>query len=242
MTIGLDLPKQILKAHTKARKPENIEAKDVGGMLTENLRESNNLMKKKSEPRADGMMCLNNKRGTCLLTPVPESWLSSPFHLLSTSHVANALASPWSISALSWASVTGVVVVVVVVAGVDLVGSGDDHGESSDGGGVSITRSMATSVSERSDMGVWARIDILAVTQCTGGGTESAGVRFSSSSFSSSSSSSLSASSLEDTSSSSSSLSMGLSAGSSSRSRHHPCRWDYQLDPPQDLVIILRIL
>ncbi|GKB52966.1 putative reverse transcriptase domain-containing protein, partial [Tanacetum coccineum] len=32
MTIGLDLPKQILKAQTKARKPENIKKDDVGGM------------------------------------------------------------------------------------------------------------------------------------------------------------------------------------------------------------------
>ncbi|GKG03924.1 putative reverse transcriptase domain-containing protein, partial [Tanacetum coccineum] len=32
MTIGLDLPKQILNAQTKARKPENLKNKDVGGM------------------------------------------------------------------------------------------------------------------------------------------------------------------------------------------------------------------
>nr|GEZ69923.1 retrotransposon protein, putative, Ty3-gypsy subclass [Tanacetum cinerariifolium] len=32
MTIGLDLPKQILKAQTKAQKPENIKNKDVGGI------------------------------------------------------------------------------------------------------------------------------------------------------------------------------------------------------------------
>ncbi|GKC29808.1 putative reverse transcriptase domain-containing protein [Tanacetum coccineum] len=31
MTIGLDLPKQILNAQTEARKPENFEAEDVGG-------------------------------------------------------------------------------------------------------------------------------------------------------------------------------------------------------------------
>ncbi|GKG32597.1 hypothetical protein Tco_0430107, partial [Tanacetum coccineum] len=32
MTIGLlDLPKQILKAQTEARKPENIKKEDVGG-------------------------------------------------------------------------------------------------------------------------------------------------------------------------------------------------------------------
>ncbi|GJW25862.1 putative reverse transcriptase domain-containing protein [Tanacetum coccineum] len=32
MTIGLDLPKQILNAQTKARKPENIKNKDIGGV------------------------------------------------------------------------------------------------------------------------------------------------------------------------------------------------------------------
>ncbi|GKG41177.1 hypothetical protein Tco_0470389 [Tanacetum coccineum] len=35
MTIGLDLPKQILNAQTEARKPENIKNKDVGGILVE---------------------------------------------------------------------------------------------------------------------------------------------------------------------------------------------------------------
>ncbi|GJZ73881.1 putative reverse transcriptase domain-containing protein [Tanacetum coccineum] len=40
MTIGLNLPKQILDAQTEARKPENIKNKDVGGMLVENSKES----------------------------------------------------------------------------------------------------------------------------------------------------------------------------------------------------------
>ncbi|GJZ13305.1 putative reverse transcriptase domain-containing protein [Tanacetum coccineum] len=35
MTIGLDLPKQILNAQTEARKPENLKNEDVGGMLVE---------------------------------------------------------------------------------------------------------------------------------------------------------------------------------------------------------------
>nr|GFC04759.1 reverse transcriptase domain-containing protein [Tanacetum cinerariifolium] len=39
MTIGSDLPRKILKAQTKARKPENIEEEDVGGMLVENSRD-----------------------------------------------------------------------------------------------------------------------------------------------------------------------------------------------------------
>nr|GFD47057.1 putative reverse transcriptase domain-containing protein [Tanacetum cinerariifolium] len=32
MTIGLDLPRQILNAQTEARKPENINEEDVGGV------------------------------------------------------------------------------------------------------------------------------------------------------------------------------------------------------------------
>ncbi|GJX47236.1 putative reverse transcriptase domain-containing protein [Tanacetum coccineum] len=61
MTIGLDLPKQILEAQTMARKLENLKAEDVGGMLIENLRESDNLRKEKLEPRADRTLCLNNR-------------------------------------------------------------------------------------------------------------------------------------------------------------------------------------
>ncbi|GKE46428.1 putative reverse transcriptase domain-containing protein [Tanacetum coccineum] len=61
MTIGLDLPKKILEAQTKARKPENLEAEDVGGMLVESSRESKNPRKEKLEPRADGTLCLNNR-------------------------------------------------------------------------------------------------------------------------------------------------------------------------------------
>ncbi|GKA16951.1 putative reverse transcriptase domain-containing protein [Tanacetum coccineum] len=38
MTISLDLPKQILKAQTEARKLENIKNEDVGGMLVENAK------------------------------------------------------------------------------------------------------------------------------------------------------------------------------------------------------------
>nr|GFC43183.1 putative reverse transcriptase domain-containing protein [Tanacetum cinerariifolium] len=39
MTIGLDLPRQILDSQTKARKPENIKKEDVGSMLVENSRD-----------------------------------------------------------------------------------------------------------------------------------------------------------------------------------------------------------
>ncbi|GJW18344.1 putative reverse transcriptase domain-containing protein [Tanacetum coccineum] len=49
MTIGLNLPKQILSAQSKARKEENFINEDLHGMIN------------KLEPRADGMLCLNNR-------------------------------------------------------------------------------------------------------------------------------------------------------------------------------------
>nr|GEY46642.1 putative reverse transcriptase domain-containing protein [Tanacetum cinerariifolium] len=61
MTIGLDLPRQILNAQTKARKPENIKKEDVGGMLVENSRDPEKVRTKKLEPRADGTLCLNGR-------------------------------------------------------------------------------------------------------------------------------------------------------------------------------------
>ncbi|GJX83170.1 putative reverse transcriptase domain-containing protein, partial [Tanacetum coccineum] len=61
MNMGLDLPKKILEAQTEARKPENLNAEDVGGMLIENLRESDNPRKEKLEPHADGTLCLKNR-------------------------------------------------------------------------------------------------------------------------------------------------------------------------------------
>nr|GFB09229.1 hypothetical protein [Tanacetum cinerariifolium] len=61
MTIGLDLPKQILNAQTKARKPENIKEEDVGGMLVENSRDLEKVRTEKLEPRADGTLCLNGR-------------------------------------------------------------------------------------------------------------------------------------------------------------------------------------
>ncbi|GJS03832.1 putative reverse transcriptase domain-containing protein [Tanacetum coccineum] len=51
MTIGLDLPKKKLSARIEARKPENFEAEDVGGMIR----------KEKLEPRAGGTLCLKNR-------------------------------------------------------------------------------------------------------------------------------------------------------------------------------------
>nr|GFA42708.1 putative reverse transcriptase domain-containing protein [Tanacetum cinerariifolium] len=61
MTIGLDLPRQILNAQTKARKPENIKKEDVRGMLIENLRDPEKVRTEKLEPRADGTLCLNGR-------------------------------------------------------------------------------------------------------------------------------------------------------------------------------------
>nr|GFA66188.1 putative reverse transcriptase domain-containing protein [Tanacetum cinerariifolium] len=48
MTIGLDLPRQILK-------PETLEKEDVGGMIRKDI------PKEKLEPRADGTLCLNGR-------------------------------------------------------------------------------------------------------------------------------------------------------------------------------------
>ncbi|GJU11884.1 putative reverse transcriptase domain-containing protein [Tanacetum coccineum] len=55
MTIGLDLPKQILKAQIEALKPENLKKEDVGGMIRRDI------PKEKLEPRADGTLCLNGR-------------------------------------------------------------------------------------------------------------------------------------------------------------------------------------
>nr|GEU34786.1 putative reverse transcriptase domain-containing protein [Tanacetum cinerariifolium] len=59
MTIGLDLPRQILNAQTEARKSENIKKEDVGGMLVENSRDPEKVRTEKLKPHADGTLCLN---------------------------------------------------------------------------------------------------------------------------------------------------------------------------------------
>nr|GFC08546.1 putative reverse transcriptase domain-containing protein [Tanacetum cinerariifolium] len=61
MTIGLDLPRQILNAQTEARKPKNIKEEDVGGMLVENSKDPKKVRKEKLEPRVDGTLCLNGR-------------------------------------------------------------------------------------------------------------------------------------------------------------------------------------
>ncbi|GJV09884.1 putative reverse transcriptase domain-containing protein, partial [Tanacetum coccineum] len=55
MTIGLDLPKQILNAQTEVQKPENLENEDVGGMIRKDI------PREKLEPCADGTLCLNDR-------------------------------------------------------------------------------------------------------------------------------------------------------------------------------------
>nr|GEW11962.1 putative reverse transcriptase domain-containing protein [Tanacetum cinerariifolium] len=55
MTMGLNLPKKILKAQTEALKPENLSAEDVGGMIRKDI------PKEKLEPRTDETLCLNNR-------------------------------------------------------------------------------------------------------------------------------------------------------------------------------------
>nr|GFA78056.1 putative reverse transcriptase domain-containing protein [Tanacetum cinerariifolium] len=61
MTIGLDLPRKILNAQTKARKPENIKKEDVGGRLVENSRDLEKVRKEKLEPHTDGTLCLSGR-------------------------------------------------------------------------------------------------------------------------------------------------------------------------------------
>nr|GFC28437.1 retrotransposon protein, putative, Ty3-gypsy subclass [Tanacetum cinerariifolium] len=61
MTIGLDLPKLIMNAQTKARKLEKIKKEDVGGMLFKNAKNPDAIREQKLEPRADGTQCLNGR-------------------------------------------------------------------------------------------------------------------------------------------------------------------------------------
>nr|GEU93466.1 reverse transcriptase domain-containing protein [Tanacetum cinerariifolium] len=55
MTIGLDLPRQILEAHIEALEPKNLEKEDVGGMIRKDI------PKEKLEPYADGTLFLNGR-------------------------------------------------------------------------------------------------------------------------------------------------------------------------------------
>nr|GFD08637.1 putative reverse transcriptase domain-containing protein [Tanacetum cinerariifolium] len=49
MTIGLDLPRQILEAQTEAMKPEYLKSEDIGGMLIENSKDLEKPRKEKLE-------------------------------------------------------------------------------------------------------------------------------------------------------------------------------------------------
>ncbi|GKG22070.1 hypothetical protein Tco_0384665 [Tanacetum coccineum] len=55
ITIGLDLPKQILEAQIEAQKPKNIKNENVEGMIRKDI------PKEKLEPRADGTLYLNGR-------------------------------------------------------------------------------------------------------------------------------------------------------------------------------------
>ncbi|GJX07692.1 putative reverse transcriptase domain-containing protein, partial [Tanacetum coccineum] len=55
MTIGLDLPKQILEAQIEAQKLENLVNEDVGGIIQRDI------PKERLEPRADGTLCLHSR-------------------------------------------------------------------------------------------------------------------------------------------------------------------------------------
>nr|GFA03203.1 putative reverse transcriptase domain-containing protein [Tanacetum cinerariifolium] len=61
MTIGLDLPRQILNAQNEARKSKNIKKEDVGGMLVENSRDPKKVRTEKLEPRTDETLCPNGR-------------------------------------------------------------------------------------------------------------------------------------------------------------------------------------
>ncbi|GJS18718.1 putative reverse transcriptase domain-containing protein [Tanacetum coccineum] len=55
MTIGLDLPKQILKAQIESLKLENLKKEDIGGMIRKDI------PKERLEPYVDGTLCLNGR-------------------------------------------------------------------------------------------------------------------------------------------------------------------------------------
>ncbi|GJT73186.1 reverse transcriptase domain-containing protein [Tanacetum coccineum] len=61
MTIGLDLPKQILNAQTEARKPENIKNEDVRGMLIENAKYPKHITEKIGNQSYDGTYASNGR-------------------------------------------------------------------------------------------------------------------------------------------------------------------------------------
>nr|GEZ24690.1 putative reverse transcriptase domain-containing protein [Tanacetum cinerariifolium] len=61
MTIGLELPKQILNAQTEVQKLENIKNEDVEGMLVKISKDLEKLKTEKLEPYTNGTLCLNGR-------------------------------------------------------------------------------------------------------------------------------------------------------------------------------------
>nr|GEV42902.1 retrotransposon protein, putative, Ty3-gypsy subclass [Tanacetum cinerariifolium] len=70
MTIGLDLPTQILEAQIEARKPENPVKEDVGGMIKKDI------PKEKLEPCADGTLVKaeHQRPSGLLVQPAIPEW------------------------------------------------------------------------------------------------------------------------------------------------------------------------
>ncbi|GJX07577.1 putative reverse transcriptase domain-containing protein [Tanacetum coccineum] len=93
MTIGLDLPKQILNAQTEAQKPENLKNKDVGGMIRKDI------PKEKLEPRADGNLMLKRQELDSMLMDVKADH-QRPTGFVSTTEITHrsGIISLWILS------------------------------------------------------------------------------------------------------------------------------------------------
>ncbi|GJX12444.1 putative reverse transcriptase domain-containing protein [Tanacetum coccineum] len=61
MTIGLNIPKQILDVQSDVRKPKNVKNEYVGGMLVVNSKDPEKFRMEKLEPHADGTLCFNGR-------------------------------------------------------------------------------------------------------------------------------------------------------------------------------------
>ncbi|GJR59716.1 putative reverse transcriptase domain-containing protein [Tanacetum coccineum] len=88
MTIGLDLPKQILRAQTEARKPENIKKEDVRDILVENSKDPEKLIKEKLELRTDGTMIVTLRSQQISGVTIRRLWVQVWIELLHN-HPAN---------------------------------------------------------------------------------------------------------------------------------------------------------
>nr|GEX42806.1 hypothetical protein [Tanacetum cinerariifolium] len=74
MTIGLDLPRKILNAQTKARKPENIKKEDVGGTLVENSRDPEKVKKENKCLTCAKVKAEHQKPSGLLVQPKIPEW------------------------------------------------------------------------------------------------------------------------------------------------------------------------